>query len=287
LRSPVSDFGPGTDDIYVSPAQIRRFNLRTGDFIEGKARTPREGERYLALLQIETVNGQGPEESRNRFLFETLALAPSETMSFSDEQLNQWAKKKELKKGERILIRHDRGAFCVRALLPFLKKHDATIVYLSIETPSEEIHALSSSGLLSFVSPMGEGSTRHLQVANLALMRSKRLAEQGKDVVLVFGSLWAYLLCAQEQVEQQGKQGAFSIGCSMFRYFWGSTRQLHRGSLSMYALLPHAFCDEISKAESQFLHHTHHEVMLSLELERGGILPPFVNKKDSIDPTGE
>ena len=113
------------------------------------------------------------------------------------------------------------------------------------------------------------------------------LAEQGKDVVLVFDSLWAYLLCAQEQVEQQGKQGAFSIGCSMFRYFWGSARQLHRGSLSIYALLPHSFCDGINKGESQFLHQTHHEVTLSLPLVRAGLLPPFVNKKDAMDPIAE
>jgi transcription termination factor Rho len=287
LRSPVSAFGPGTDDIYVSPAQIRRFNLRTGDFIEGKARTPREGERYLALLQIEKVNGQGPEEARNRFLFETLALSPSEEMSFSDERLNHWAKKQDLRKGERVLIRHARGAFCARALLPFLKKHTGKVVYLSIETPTEEHHTLSSSELLSFVSPMGEGSARHLQVANLALMRCKRLAEQGDDVVLVFDSLWTYLLCAQEQVEQQGKQGALSVGCSMFRYFWGSARQLTRGSLSIYALLPDNFCDGIGKAESQFLHQTHHEVFLSLDLESAGCLPPFLNNKDAIDAIAE
>ena len=75
-----------------------------------------------------------------------------------------------------------------------------------METPSEDLHVLNSSSLHTFVSPMGEGTTRHLQVANLTLMRAKRLAELGHDVVLVFDSLWTYLLGAQEQVELQGKQ---------------------------------------------------------------------------------
>ena len=285
LRSPVSDYGPGTDDIYVSPAQIRRFNLRSGDFIEGKARTPqKEGERYLALLQIESVNGQSPEESRNRNLFETFSLAEKSPLRFSHEVIQTWAAQKNILKGDRVLIRYTNGASCVRALLPFLQHHEVTIVYLSIETPSEDILVLENVGINTFVSPMGEGAARHLQVANLALMRAKRLAEEGEDVVLVFDSLWSYILCAQEQIEHQGKQNSFSTACSMFRFFWGAARQLQKGSLSIYALLPTAFSSEIARVESQILHQTHHELFLSLELEKEKCMPPLLVQAPQGDP---
>ena len=285
LRSPVSDYGPGTDDIYVSPAQIRRFNLRSGDFIEGKARTPqKEGERYLALLQIESVNGQNPEESRNRNLFETFALAQKTPLGFLAEGLRTWAEKKHILKGDRTLIRYPNGASCIRALSPFLQQHDATIVYLSIETPSEDLLVLESLGANTFVSPMGEGAVRHLQVANLALMRAKRLAEAGEDVVLVFDSLWSYILCAQEQIEQQGKPNSFSTACSMFRYFWGAARQLQKGSLSIYALLPTTFSSDIARLEGQIRHQTHHELFLSLELEQEKYMPPLLVQAPTTDP---
>ena len=288
LRSPVSDFGPGTDDIYVSPAQIRRFNLRSGDFIEGKARTPqKEGERYLALLQIEQVNGQNPEESRNRLLFETLPLGLHAPTSFSHEQAEVWSQKTGFRNGQRTLIRHHPGMSCIRSLLPFLQTHEGEVVYLSIETPSEDLYVLNSSTLHTFVSPMGEGASRHLQVANLALMRSKRLAEAGKNVVLVFDSLWSYILSAQEQVQQQGKSGSFSTSCSMFRYFWGSTRQLERGSLSIYAMLPTNFCSEVAEVESQFLHQTHHHVYLYPELTNEGCCPPFLLESVSQNPLSQ
>lgn len=285
LRSPVSDFGPGTDDIYVSPAQIRRFNLRSGDFIEGKARTPqKDGERYLALLQIERVNGQNPEESRNRLLFETLSLRDSTPALFSHGTAELWARKQNLRNGQRTLIRHYPGQSSIRSLLPFLTAHKAEVVYLSMETPSEDLYVLNSSSLHTFISPMGEGTTRHIQVANLALMRAKRLAELGNDVVLVFDSLWTYLLSAQEQVQQQGKTGAFSIACSMFRYFWGSARQFEAGSLSIYALLPTNFCAQIALAEAQILHHTHHEVYLYAQLAQEGCNPPLLSSEDALEP---
>ena len=288
LRSPVSDYGPGTDDIYVSPAQIRRFNLRTGDFIEGRARTPqKDGERYLALLQIERVNGENPEDSRNRLLFETLSIEEHRTSRFSNEKVQSWAHKQNLCTGERVLIRHSPGRSCIRDLLPFLRTHSSEIVYLSMETPSEDVRVLNSSALHTFVSPMGEGSTRHLQVANLALMRGKRLAESGKDVVLVFDSLWTYLLSAQDQIQQQGKTGSFSVSCSMFRYFWGSARQFATGSLSIYALLPTRFCSEIALVESQILHHTHHMFHLYPELANEGCLPPLLKEEGVINPIAE
>ena len=285
LRSPVSDFGPGTDDIYVSPAQIRRFNLRSGDFIEGKARTPqKDGERYLALLQIERVNGQNPEDARNRLLFETLSLRDYTPTQFSNESVELWAQKKGLCNGQRSLIRHYPGLSCIRDLLSFLDDHKAEVVYLSIETPSEDLHVLNSSSLHTFVSPMGEGTSRHIQVANLALMRAKRLAELGKDVVLVFDSLWTYLLSAQEQVEQQGKTRGLSIPCSMFRYFWGSARQLEIGSLSIYALLPANFCPQIEQVESQILHHTHHTFYLYSQLAQEGCNPPLLSSEGVSEP---
>ncbi|MAA79945.1 MAG: transcription termination factor Rho [Deltaproteobacteria bacterium] len=285
LRSPVSDFGPGTDDIYVSPAQIRRFNLRSGDFIEGKARTPqKEGERYLALLQIERVNGQNPEDSRNRLLFETLTLRESTPAMFSHGSVESWTKKQRMYNGQRTLIRHYPGQSCIRALLPFLAEHNAEVVYLSMETPSEDLYVLNSSSLHTFISPMGEGTTRHIQIANLALMRAKRLAELGKDVVLVFDSLWTYLLSAQEQVKQQGKTGDFSIACSMFRYFWGSARQFENGSLSIYALLPTNFCSQVAKVEAQLLHHTHHMVYLYSQLVQEGCNPPLLSNDGVSEP---
>ena len=288
LRSPVSDFGPGTDDIYVSPAQIRRFNLRSGDFIEGKARTPqKDGERYLALLQIERVNGQNPEEARNRLLFETLSLNDYLPAQLSHESAQSWAQKNSLCKGQRILIRHHPGQSCIRDLLPFLSCHRSEIVYLAMETPSEDLHVLNSSSLHTFVSPMGEGTTRHLQVANLALMRAKRLAELGRDVVLVFDSLWTYLLSAQEQVELQGKAGALSIACSMFRYFWGSARQFEAGSLSIYALLPTTFCPQIEQVEAQLLHHTHHIFYLYTQLAQEGCNPPLLRHEGVSEPVAQ
>ena len=268
LRSPVSGYGPGTDDIYVSPAQIRRFNLRTGDLIEGKARTPRDGERYLALLQIEKVNGVSPEISRDRLLFETLPFSVSNTLiSCKDEELSDWVQKLKLYQGQRILVRHDLGRSCVRTMLSFFSKQSVEVVYLSVETPSEDLALLSDVNGISFVSPMGEGSSRHLQVANLALMRAKRLAESGKEVVLVFDSLWSYLLCAQEQVEQQGKHGALATAISMFRFFWSAAREIQNGSLTLYALLPESFCQSIDRVERELLHHTHHQLHLSKSQE--------------------
>jgi len=278
LRSPVSDFGPGTDDIYVSPAQIRRFNLRNGDWIVGKARTPREGERYLALLQIEKVNGEEPEISRDRLLFDTLSVVENTDIAFRSEELQHWSSQIQLKNGQRVLIRYPRGSSAVRPVLSFLRKQEAQIIYLSVDTPPEDAPYLShAENCIPFLSAMGEGAARHLQVANLALMRAKRLAESGKNVVFVFDSMWSYLLYAQEQVEQQGKKGAMSISLSMFRYFWGSARCLNRGSLSIYALLPEAFSSTIEKVQDEILDTAHHELQISPTWNNSQELP-FVVK---------
>ena len=283
LRSPVSDYGPGTDDIYVSPAQIRRFNLRTGDIIEGKARIPREGERYLALLQIEKVNGIAPEKARNRLLFETLPAREGELMTGKVATVEKWLKHIDMRYGQRVLIEFPKSMMRLRALCSLCKDIDAHIVYFSIAAVSEDILLLSQQNLSRFISAMGDGSTRHLQVANLALMHAKRVAESNKNVIFIFDSVWEYLLAAQEQVEQQGKKGAFGVALSMFRYFWGSSKTLSKGSLSIFALLPQADFPLLQRCKQSLYLSANHVFSLNAELMKYGLNPPIVVGEESPD----
>ena len=117
----------------------------------------------------------------------------------------------------------------------------AEVVFLSLNTPPELVRSVQKNIKERFLSRLGEGSSRHVQVAELALMRAKRLVEEKKDVLLVIDSVLSYALAARSQVEQQGKDGAQSIAVSMLSYFWGAARNLKRGgSLSILGVLPQA-----------------------------------------------
>ena len=160
-------------------------------------------------------------------------------------------------------------------------------MYFSIAAVAEDILSLSQQNLSCFVSAMGDGSTRHLQVANLALMHAKRVAESGSDVIFVFDSVWEYLLAAQEQVEQQGKTGAFSVALSMFRYFWGSARSLEKGSLSIFALIPNADFALLKRSKESLMLSANHLISMDENLMTYGVNPPISPVENPVDVLAE
>ena len=203
LRSPETSYLASTDDIYISPSQIRRFNLHTGDSIEGEVRTPKEGERYFALVKVEKVNGQAPENLKHRILFENLTpLFPNEHLVLErdirgDENLTGRVIDMiaPIGKGQRALIvaspKSGKTVLMQHIAHAITANHpDCVLFVLLIDERPEEVTEMQRTVKGEVVaSTFDEPASRHVQVTEMVIEKAKRLAESKKDVVILLGSL--------------------------------------------------------------------------------------------------
>ena len=253
LRSADSSYLAGPDDIYVSPSQIRRFNLRTGDTIEGKIRPPKEGERYFALLKISEVNFAKPENSKNKILFENLTpLFPSERLRLqigngSTEDLS--ARTIDLTapigKGQRGLIVSPPKAgktFILQNIAQSIAKNnpECRLIVLLIDERPEEVTEMQRSVRGEVVaSTFDEPPARHVQVAEMVIEKAKRLVEHKEDVVILLDSITRLARAYNTIVPSSGKVltgGVDAHALERPKRFFGAARNLEEGgSLTIIA----------------------------------------------------
>ena len=203
LRSPETSYLASTDDIYISPSQIRRFNLHTGDSIEGEVRTPKEGERYFALVKVEKVNGQSPENLKHRMLFENLTpLFPNEHLVLErdirgDENLTGRVIDMiaPIGKGQRALIvaspKSGKTVLMQHIAHAITANHpDCVLFVLLIDERPEEVTEMQRTVKGEVVaSTFDEPASRHVQVTEMVIEKAKRLAESKKDVIILLDSI--------------------------------------------------------------------------------------------------
>src|SRR3989338_4913873 len=250
LRSPDYNYLPGPDDIYISPSQIRKFSLRTGDTVSGQIRPPKEGERYFALLKVEAVNFENPEEAKEKTLFDNL------TPLYPDERFILETKPQELSmrimdlltpvgKGQRGMI----GAPPYSGKTVLLQKFansvttnypDAVLIVLLIDERPEEVtdmQRLVKGEVIS--STFDEPSERHIQVAEIVLEKAKRLVECRKDVVILLDSITRLARAYNACVPHSGKilsGGVDSNALQKPKRFLGAARNIEEGgSLTIVA----------------------------------------------------
>src|SRR5690349_22723395 len=203
LRGFDASYLAGPDDIYVSPSQIRRFNLRTGDYIAGRVRPPKEGERYFALLKVDSINGEPPEASKNKVLFENLTpLFPRKmfhlergngsTEDITGRILDLIA---PVGRGQRGMIvsqpKAGKTMMLQNVAQAIVHNHpDAHLIILLIDERPEEVTEMQRSVKAEVVSStFDEPAVRHVQVAEMVIERAKRLVEHKKDVVILLDSI--------------------------------------------------------------------------------------------------
>ena len=253
LRSPDSSYLSGPDDIYVSPSQIRRFGLRTGDTVLGKIRPPKEGERYFAILKIEKINLDEPDQARNRVSFENLTpLFPDQRMvlesgSGSTEDLS--ARVIDLTaptgKGQRSLIVSPPKAgktLLLQSIAHSIEKnHPECIVMVLLvdERPEEVTEMVRSVKGEVIASTFDEPATRHVQVANMVISKARRLVEHNKDVVILLDSITRLARAYNSTQAASGKiltGGVDANALEKPKRFFGAARNIEGGgSLTIIA----------------------------------------------------
>jgi transcription termination factor Rho len=253
LRSPGSSYLAGPDDIYVSPSQIRRFNLRTGDTISGKIRPPKDSERYFALLKLERINHDAPEKAKNKMLFSNLTpLFPNERFTLeigngSTEDLT--ARVIDLVapigKGQRGLIVSPPKAGKTMILQHLahsieLNNPECVLIVLLIDERPEEVTEMSRCVKGEVVSStFDEPATRHVQVADMVLEKAKRLVEHKKDVVILLDSITRLARAYNTVVPSSGKVLTGGVDANALerpKRFFGAARNIEEGgSLTIIA----------------------------------------------------
>ncbi|MDD3905392.1 MAG: transcription termination factor Rho [Candidatus Omnitrophica bacterium] len=250
LRSPDYNYLPGPDDIYVSPSQIRRFNLRTGDTVSGQIRPPKEGERYFALLKVEAVNFGNPDETKDKTLFDNL------TPLYPDERFILETKPDEVSmrvmdlltpvgKGQRGLIVAPPYSGKTVLLQKFANAvttnyPEAVLIVLLIDERPEEVTDMQRSVKGEVISStFDEPSERHIQVAEIVLEKAKRLVESRKDVVILLDSITRLARAYNSCVPHSGKilsGGVDSNALQKPKRFFGAARNIEEGgSLTIIA----------------------------------------------------
>jgi transcription termination factor Rho len=250
LRAPDYNYLPGPDDIYVSPSQIRRFNLRTGDIISGHIRPPKEGERYFALLKVETINYEDPERAREKILFDNLTpLYPNERLrleSQPDDYTNRIVDLlTPIGKGQRGLIvaapRTGKTMMLQHIAKAIAHNHQEVIlIVLLIDERPEEVTDMQRSVDGEVISStFDEPATRHVQVAEMVIEKAKRLVEHGKDVVILLDSITRLARAYNTVVPPSGKilsGGVDSNALHKPKKFFGAARNIEDGgSLTIIA----------------------------------------------------
>jgi transcription termination factor Rho len=243
LRSPNYSYLPGPDDIYVSPSQIKRFNLQTGDTVAGQIRPPKEGERFFALLKIESVNEKSGDESRERILFDNLTpLYPTERIHLETKEEDLSMRMVDLLtpvgKGQRGLIvsppRAGKTVLLQKIAKSITTNHpEITLIVLLIDERPEEVTDMERSVSAEVVSStFDEPADRHVQVTNMVLERAKRLVEQGKDVVIVLDSITRLARAHNVVTPHSGRTlsgGVDSNALQKPKRFFGAARNIEEG----------------------------------------------------------
>ncbi len=253
LRSAGASYLAGPDDIYVSPSQIRRFNLRTGDYIAGKIRPPKEGERYFALLKVNEINFDKPENSRNKILFENLTplfpdqRLPLEAGNGSSEDLTGRIIDliSPIGKGQRALIVAPPKAgktIMMQNIAQAITRNnpECHLIVLLIDERPEEVTEMQRSVRGEVVaSTFDEPPSRHVQVAEMVIERAKRLVEHKKDVVILLDSITRLARAYNTVIPSSGKVltgGVDAHALERPKRFFGAARNIEEGgSLSIIA----------------------------------------------------
>jgi transcription termination factor Rho len=250
LRAPDYNYLPGPDDIYVSPSQIRRFNLRTGDTVSGQIRQPKESERYFALLKVEAVNYEDPEIARDKILFDNLTpLYPDKKMLLEDDPENYSTRIMDLLTpigfGQRGLIvsppRSGKTMLLQFIANSIVKNHkDIVLIVLLIDERPEEVTDMQRSVRGEVVSStFDEPAERHVQVAEMVIEKAKRLVEHKKDVVILLDSITRLARAYNSVIPPSGKilsGGVDSNALQRPKRFFGAARNIEDGgSLTIIA----------------------------------------------------
>ena len=251
LRAPDSNYLPGPDDIYISPSQIRRFNLRTGDIVSGQIRPPKESERYFALLKVEKVNFEDPEVARDKILFDNLTpLYPEERIQLEFDPEEHCTRVMDLitpiGKGQRGLIvaapRTGKTMLLQAIARAILKNHpEVVLIVLLIDERPEEVtdwqRQVKAAEVIS--STFDEPAQRHAQVAEMVLEKAKRLVEHKRDVVVLLDSVTRLARAYNTIAPPSGKVlsgGLDSNALQRPKRFFGAARNIeHGGSLTIMA----------------------------------------------------
>ena len=253
LRSPDTSFTASTDDIYISPSQVRRFNLHTGDMIEGEVRTPKDGERYFALTKLDKVNGGPPEQNKHKVMFENLTpLFPKEQMRLErdikgDENITGriidiiapiGRGQRALivappKSGKTVMMQHI--AHAITANNP-----DVHLMVLLVDERPEEVTEMQRTVKGEVVaSTFDEPATRHVQVAEMVIEKAKRLTEHKYDVVILLDSLTRLARAYNTVVPASGKVLTGGVDANALqkpKRFFGAARNIEEGgSLTIIA----------------------------------------------------
>jgi transcription termination factor Rho len=253
LRSPDISYLAGPDDIYVSPSQIRRFNLHTGDTIEGEIRTPKEGERYFALVKVDKVNGEPPEAGKNKILFENLtALFPNKPFTLerdikSDENITGRVIDiiAPIGKGQRGLLvaspKSGKTVMLQHIAQAITSNHpEVILIVLLIDERPEEVTEMQRTVKGEVVSStFDEPATRHVQVAEMVIEKAKRLVEHKKDVVILLDSITRLARAYNTVVPASGKVLTGGVDANALqrpKRFFGAARNIEEGgSLTIIA----------------------------------------------------
>jgi len=250
LRSPDYNYLPGPDDIYVSPSQIRKFDLKTGDTISGQVRPPHEGEKYFALVKIEAVNFESPDEARNKILFDNLTpLYPQERLKLETTRENSSARVMDLLtplgKGQRGLIvsppRAGKTMLLQNVANSITTNHpEVVLMVLLIDERPEEVTDMQRSVKGKVISStFDEPAARHVQVAEMVIEKAKRLVEHKRDVVILLDSITRLARAYNTIVPPSGKVlsgGVDSNALQRPKRFFGSARNIEEGgSLTIIA----------------------------------------------------
>ncbi|KAB2968918.1 MULTISPECIES: transcription termination factor Rho [Zoogloea] len=253
LRSPDTSYLAGTDDIYVSPSQIRRFNLHTGDTVEGEIRTPKDGERYFALVKVDKVNFEPPEASKHKILFENLTpLHPNQCLKLERDirgEENITSRVIDMiapigkgqrgllvappKSGKTVMLQHI--AHSITSNHP-----DVVVIVLLIDERPEEVTEMQRSVKGEVVaSTFDEPAIRHVQVAEMVIEKAKRLVEHKKDVVILLDSLTRLARAYNTVVPASGKVLTGGVDANALqkpKRFFGAARNIEEGgSLTIIA----------------------------------------------------
>jgi len=245
LRAPDYNYLPGPDDIYISPSQIRRFNLRTGDTVSGQIRPPKDTERYFAMLKVELVNYEDPEVARDKILFDNLTpLYPNEKIRLEGDgdSINYSARVMDLLtpigKGQRGLIvaapRTGKTMLLQTVAHSITRNHkEITLIVLLIDERPEEVTDMERSVDAEVISStFDEPAQRHVQVAEMVIEKAKRLAEHQKDVVILLDSVTRLARAYNTVVPPSGKVLSGGIDANALqkpKRFFGAARNIEEG----------------------------------------------------------
>jgi len=253
LRSPEANYLPGPDDIYVSPSQVRRFGLRTGDTVEGEIRSPKEGERYFALLKLNTINFEDPGAVKHRINFDNLTpLYPDErlVMEIDDPEKKDYTSRimdliTPIGKGQRALVvappRTGKTVMLQNIAHSVEANHpECYLIVLLIDERPEEVTDVSRSVKGEVVSStFDEPAQRHVQVADMVIQKAKRLVEHKRDVVILLDSITRLARAYNTVVPSSGKVLTGGVDANALqrpKRFFGAARNIEEGgSLTIIA----------------------------------------------------